>query len=419
MSDRNRPFKVAHVVRRFAFEEWGGTETVVWNSAIHLREYAVSSEILATRACSSAGNEVRNGVPIRRFDYVYPYWPLSPERVRALDKKGGNPLSPELFRALGECDCDLVHIHTAGRLAQQAILTAHRRRIPAVISFHGGCADVPEAELREMLRPIRHTFGYGGVLDRLAGRRFDIAERADALICVGANEERLLKERYFGKNIVYLPNGIDPKRFSRRVDWDFRERYGIPRERLLCCCIARIDYQKNQLALIRAVSSLRSRGVDAGVVLIGPVSAEWYDREIRRAVSELGLEKYVLQLPGVTADDDLLPAALHGADCFVLPSLHEPFGIAVLEAWSAGVPVVASRIGGLRYLVREGENGRFCDPGDPETIADAVAECRRDPEGTRRMAERGRREAEETYAWPVVAKKLAEFYREVADGCRN
>jgi glycosyltransferase involved in cell wall biosynthesis len=417
MSGQKR-FKVIHVVRRFAFEEWGGTETVVWNSARKLAEKGVDSEIFTTRACSGSGDEVRDGVPIRRFDYFYPYWPLSAARIRALDKKGGNPLSPGLFKALEESDCDLVHIHTAGRLAQQAILIAHRRRIPAVVSFHGGCRDVPAAEMREMLRPIRRTLRYGGVLDRLAGRRFDIAAAADALVCVGANEEKLLRAQFPEKKVVYLPNGIDPERFSRRVDWDFRERYGIPRERMLCCCIARIDYQKNQQALIRAAAILRDRGVDVGVVLIGPVSAEWYAGKMRGMISGLDLDKRVVWLPGVGADDDILPAALQAADCFVLPSLHEPFGIAVLEAWSAGVPVVAARVGGLQYLVREGENGRFCDPGDPGSIADAVDACRRDPEGTRRMAENARREAGERYSWSRVTETLASFYREVKDGFR-
>ena len=190
----------------------------------------------------------------------------------------------------------------------------------------------------------------------------------------------------------------------------------MPRERLLCCCIARIDYQKNQQALIRAAAILRDRGVDAGAVLIGPVSAEWYASEMRKLIAELDMEKRVVWLPGVGAEDELLPAALQAADCFVLPSLHEPFGIAVLEAWSAGVPVVASHVGGLQYLVREGENGRFCDPEKPETVADAVELCRRDPEGTRRMAENARREAEEHYSWAKITERLAAFYREVANG---
>ena len=104
MSGARTSFKVAHVVRRFAFEEWGGTETVVWNSARHLEKHDVESVILATRACSATGDEVRDGIPIRRFDYFYPYWPLSVSAKRALDKKGGSPISSALAAALREGD---------------------------------------------------------------------------------------------------------------------------------------------------------------------------------------------------------------------------------------------------------------------------------------------------------------------------
>ena len=272
--------------------------------------------------------------------------------------------------------------------------------------------------MREMLRPIRHTLRYGGLLDRLAGRRFDAVAAADALICVGANEERLLRAKYPDRRVLYLPNGIDPERFAVPEGPGLRERFGIPAGRLLLVCIARIDYQKNQLALIRAAAMLRDRGEDAGVALIGPVSAEWYAAELRRAIAELGLTDRVLWLPGVAADDALLPAALHAADFFVLPSAHEPFGIAVLEAWSAGTPVIASRVGGLKYLIRDGENGRFCEPDDPATIVAAVEECRRDMAATRRMAERARSEAAERYSWTRVTERLADFYREVKDACR-
>ncbi|MBQ6352128.1 MAG: glycosyltransferase family 1 protein, partial [Lentisphaeria bacterium] len=72
----------------------------------------------------------------------------------------------------------------------------------------------------------------------------------------------------------------------------------------------------------------------------------------------------------------------------------------------------------LQYLIREGEHGRFCDPEDPGSIAAALELCRRDMAETRRMAERARREAAETYSWTKIAARLAEFYREVKNGFR-
>ena len=135
--------KVAQVVRRFSFDEWGGTENVVWNSTLALRKLGIESEILATSALSLPGGEVRDGVRIRRFRYFYPYVPLPGKDRLALDKKGGSPYSPSLSRAMAKGGYDLIHIHAGGRIAMLAVAAAHQCRIPCVISLHGGFADVP------------------------------------------------------------------------------------------------------------------------------------------------------------------------------------------------------------------------------------------------------------------------------------
>lgn len=100
MSATAKPLRIAHVLRRFTFGEWGGTETVVWNTVLQQRSRGVEAEILSTAALSVPGEEVRDGIPIRRFRYWYPYFPMTAQTRRELDKKGGNPFCPGLFRAL-------------------------------------------------------------------------------------------------------------------------------------------------------------------------------------------------------------------------------------------------------------------------------------------------------------------------------
>ena len=119
--------KVAQVVRRFSFDEWGGTENVVWNSTLALRKLGIESEILATSALSLPGEEVRDGVRIRRFRYFYPYFPLPGKDRLALDKKGGSPYSPSLSRAMAKGGYDLIHIHAGGRIAMLAVAAAQSR----------------------------------------------------------------------------------------------------------------------------------------------------------------------------------------------------------------------------------------------------------------------------------------------------
>jgi glycosyltransferase involved in cell wall biosynthesis len=107
-------------------------------------------------------------------------------------------------------------------------------------------------------------------------------------------------------------------------------------------------------------------------------------------------------------------AAFHAADTFVLPSLHEPFGIVVLEAWSAGRAVVASRAGGLKALVEEGRTGLTFDPAAAdaaEALAAALARVADDAGLRARLGAAGREEARGRYDWPRIAAQLETIYR--------
>ena len=103
--------KIAHIVRRFSFKEWGGTETAVWNIALQQRAQGWVPEILCTAALDKIGDEMVEGIAIRRFPYFYPYFPLPASDRLALDKKGGNPYAPRLIDVLKNGDYNIFHIH--------------------------------------------------------------------------------------------------------------------------------------------------------------------------------------------------------------------------------------------------------------------------------------------------------------------
>ena len=86
--------KITHIVRRFTFSEWGGTESVVWHIALQQKARGLTPEILCTAALDKTGTETVEGITIRRFPYFYPYFPMPAKDKLALDKKGGNPLTP-------------------------------------------------------------------------------------------------------------------------------------------------------------------------------------------------------------------------------------------------------------------------------------------------------------------------------------
>ncbi|MDR0932192.1 MAG: glycosyltransferase family 4 protein [Victivallales bacterium] len=403
--------KVAQVVRRFSFDEWGGTENVVWNSTLALRPLGVESEILATSALSQPGEEVRDGVKIRKFRYFYPYFPMSRRDQMALDKKGGSPYAPKLYRALLNGKYDLIHIHSGGRIAEMAIAAARKCRIPCILSLHGGFADVPKQEMAEMLAPLRHKFNYGGIIDRLTGRHCMPEREVDALICVGQNEFRLLSSFRADRKILYLPNGVDVNKFAAepKLTTPVREEWGIPAERKVLLCISRIDYQKNQKMLISFLRQLISRGENVHLLLIGPVTAAWYANELVQEAHHLRVDDRLTLIPGLSPDDPRLVGALKTADCFILPSLHEPFGIVVLEAWAAGIPVIAANVGGLKKLIQDGYTGLHFLPHIPETLLNAYSKIESDEELRKTLIRYGRQEVE-CYSWAIIAKELKNLY---------
>jgi len=400
--------KVAHVVRRFTFAEWGGTETVVWNTVLQQRARGTDAEILATAALAAPGEEVRDNVRIRRFGYFYPYFPMTSSARLELDKKGGNPFAPGLFRALRRGGYDLIHIHCGGRLAVMCALLAHRLGIPCVTSLHGGFAAVPPEEVRKMMAPTRGRFHYGGIVDRLAGYRRNVIAESDAVVCISRDEETLLKEKFPDRRIVYLPNGVNCEDFAVKPACSPRAEWGIPADRRLVLCISRIDYQKNQKLLLE----LPVRDPACHVLLIGPVTAPWYHRELLDRARELGIADRLTVIPGLPPGDTRLKAILHEADLFVLPSLHEPFGIVALEAWAAGLPVLAAKVGGLKDFIDPGRNGVLFDPADAASLVREYDRLMAD-EGLRKRLAANALADVRAYSWEALTGRLLDLYGEL------
>ncbi len=395
--------KIAHVVRRYTTAEWGGTETVVENTLREQMALGHEARIFCTAALSTEGEELSNGIPVQRFRYFYPYWPLSAKDKLALDKKGGSPYSPGLFQAIEAWHPDAIHIHAGGRLATAAVKLAEKLHVPSVYSLHGGAAVVPQAEMDEMLRPLRHKFPYGGILDRLRGMRFDPIARVSAVVCISREEEQRLQAIHGPERIHYLPNGVGtftppepPRHFNTSAP------------RILC--VSRIDYQKNQLVLVEAMASLADK--NAHLTLVGPITAKWYRDKLQERVNALGLQNRVTLIPGLPPHSDALEAEFAQADVFVLPSVHEPFGIVALEAMAHGIPLVASKVGGLRDFIQDGVNGIFFEPNAPDASSQLASAIERalKPDVGQRLIQEGIQTAS-NYTWSNIVRRLMELYK--------
>ena len=395
--------KIAHIVRRFTFNEWGGTESVVWNIALQQKAQGLSPEIICTAALDKVGTDVTDGITIRRFPYFYPYFPMPQKDKVALDKKGGNPLTPELLRYLRESGFDIFHIHAGGRIANYSIRVGKALQLPCIMSLHGGACAIPAKEMSLMLKPLKHKFSYGGIIDRIFKVRQAPESAADLLLALSKEEKSKLEERYPGRKVELFPNGILHRELPETGD--FRKKYNIPEDKKVILCISRIDYQKNQKILLELLLS----HPETHLLLIGPVTAAWYYDEILERAEKLRVKERLTVIPGLDPHSRELLQALKTAYCFILPSRHEPFGIAALEALDAQVPLIAAAVGGLKDFLVDGKNALLFKDNDPASLLEAYKkiELLRDD-----LIAEGTITAQE-YNWQSIAARLTDIYREM------
>jgi glycosyltransferase involved in cell wall biosynthesis len=404
---------VVQLARRFVRDDWGGTETVIFETSKRLLEMGHHTEVQCTMATAKNGAEDLEGLSVRRHPYFYPYIGLAEEAKRVLDKKGGSPFSFGLMRALKAMpELDLIHLHGGNRIGGIGRHVARQRKIPYVMSLHGGVFDVPEAEAASWTEPAEGALEWGKVLGWWVGSRRVLSD-ASAILCVGYPESVLTQERLPDNRVIYLPNGADTKRFASGDGPGFRAKYGIPQDARVLLTLARIDSQKNQHLPARMVRELRDVDPHTHLLFVGNVTNPAYHDKLVELIASAGMEAHATVIPGIASDSPDLVDAYHAADVFLLPSVHEPFGIVILEAWSAGLPVMASEVGGIPHFVDDGDDGLLFDPADESTLISAYRALTEEPQLQERLGSAGRKKAREEYDWDAITRKLVGIYEEV------
>jgi glycogen(starch) synthase len=217
--------------------------------------------------------------------------------------------------------------------------------------------------------------------------------------------------------VTPIPNGVAPARVDPDAVAAVRRRYG---DAPLLVFAGRLVYEKGLQDVLGALPRLRRRhpGLRLVVAGEGPESENLRARaralRLGRAVDWIGF-----------VDPQQLAALTAAADCALVPSIYEPFGMVALEAAAAGTPLVVADTGGLKELVRHGATGLRFTPGDVTGLADAVSLLLRDEVLARRLVRAGR-SALADYAWPAIAARTVQEYeravreeRALHDGLRR
>jgi glycosyltransferase involved in cell wall biosynthesis len=212
-----------------------------------------------------------------------------------------------------------------------------------------------------------------------------------------------------------VPNGIPIERFEPGPPPEgLGEELALPDGSPIACVVGRLTPWKGHRTLLRAWPEVTARVPDAHLLIVGEV-AFWddsYADELRALADELGVSGSITW----AGFRDDVPDLLRLVDLLVLASKDEPFGRVVIEGMAAGLPVVATKSGGVPEIVVEGQTGLLVPPEQPLPMADAIAQMLADPSLAEAMGAAGRERAEERFDVRRVARQVGEIYDEILGG---
>jgi glycosyltransferase involved in cell wall biosynthesis len=204
-------------------------------------------------------------------------------------------------------------------------------------------------------------------------------------------------------------NGIDFERVrlsTPKAPQALRRQFA-PNGEFLLLQVARLHPEKGHEHLFRALAAIRARAARPVRLLVAGSGS--FEAEYRRQVRELGVEEMVV-FTGFRRD---IPDLMAAADVLVLPSVAEAFGLVLAEALYLGTPVVASRVGGIPEIVRDGVDGLLVPPGSPEALAQALLEVSQDEGLRQRLAGAGRERMIETFRFEPMMRRYEALYQEM------
>lgn len=280
---------------------------------------------------------------------------------------------------------DLVHLHMSqrGSFCRKYIL--HR-----LVKRYGG-------------RDILHLHGsefmayYAGSSEKVKRRIRALLRECDRVLVLGKNWQHNVRDIEPRANICVLRNAVMIPQGAAKWDESQTE----------LCYLGVLIPRKGVADLLHALKLLQQQGLERPVHLTvaGTGEAEQYLQQLSR---ELGLEEQVRFTGWVDGEEKR--KLLLSSQCFVLPSYNEGLPVCVLEAISCAVPTVSTNVGSVDEAIRDGENGRLVQPGDPQALAEAIRWVTSDRERWEVLSSSAKQTARDSFDERFIFAQLEELY---------
>lgn len=249
---------------------------------------------------------------------------------------------------------------------------------------------------------VRHLSG--GIHTRLV-----YTHLCDAIVAISKDIKWHMSENKGIKadKIHVIYSGIDTARFKLdKKPTHLRNEWEIKPEDKLVGIIAVLRNKKGHRFLIRAAPEIIKKHPDTKFIFVGSGPK---DKEIREEITAMGLQEHFI-LTGARKD---IPEILNSLDIFVLPSQMEALGQAIIEAMSAGLPVVASNVGGIPELVKDGRTGFLVPKENPQALAEAINKLLAQPKMAKQMGQAGQQFVQSEFDYQHMIDKTDQLYKKL------
>jgi len=306
--------------------------------------------------------------------------------VYCMNARPNEPALPwRLWRLILRVRPSVIHARNWGAWPDIAVARlAMWPPVPLIFSFHGFA--------RPDRPPLRRRLAFR-VLARVTTCLFTVSE---------ASRRMLIDELGWPSNrVLVIPNGVDTDRFTPGP------AHSPASERVIFGTVGSLTPVKDHALLIRACAELMESGLPCEVRIAGEGPERPHLETLARS---LGVSERVCFM-GHVKD---VPQFLRGLSVFVLPSRSEAHPNALLEAMACGLPCVATRVGGIGEVLRDGRDGRLVKPGDPEALVQALTELVDNPAARQAFGSAGRERVYEHYSLQAMIQAYADLYDRVS-----
>ena len=299
-------------------------------------------------------------------------------------------------------EADLIHGHFACPGGYVAALTSKVLRKPFVVTLRGVDIQVePSVEYGLMLEPKVEE------MIKL------VLDESDAIIAVSkqiADEAFKLMDKKTPHKIYVINNAVDTLKFTPHIPKTIAtESTGLPVDRPIILSLGRFHPKKGYGTLINAASYVVKTHAQSLFVIAGKDRGE--KAKLQSLTSDLGLEDNVLLMDEISPE--LVPYYYAMCELFVLPSIVEGFPNVVLEAMASGKPVVATKVGGIEDLIKDGLNGFAVDVSSDSQLAERISLLLDDRELREKLSQAARKTIEENFHIERKIDEIMEVYNRV------